>query len=449
MDATTSTKPGTVATAATAAPWGRRIHVLQVVGNGIVGGMETWVLRLAARLPREQFDLSVLCAFEGEFSAQLRALGVPCHVVPMPDSPAWASVQEACALVRQQGVDVLHAHLPNAHVLAGMVGKLVGCPVVTTVHGRQVTMLDLEVQRLTHSHISTVCRQSYYHALGVGVAPALVGCIPNGVDTSVFLPRPAGPRGGDAIRALFDPASGDAAPGPLRIAGFVGRLSPEKGPEVFVRAAMALRGRFPELRFVMVGDGPMRAQLDALVAQYGLSDLLRITGVRGDMPAVYHALDVLVSTSHSEAMPLAVMEGMASGLPVVATWVGGVPELVEQGRTGWLASAGNFDSTANLIAKLLADPAEAAQMGRRGRERVQALFNLDVNIAQVAALYQRLAAASLARAGRASAAEASILALGSGAGAPAMPARHGAKATNGHARRKPGKEDGLPPSRAR
>ena len=363
-----------------------RIRVLQIIGNGIVGGMESVVQRLVEGLPRERFLVSALVPFEGVFSERLRALGIDCHALSMPENPLWSSVQNTCALVHASGVDVIHAHLTNAHLLAALVGRLTMRPVLATIHGRQLGVADLEAHRLADTHVNTVCRSSELHALGLGVDPSRLSCIPNGVDTQRFRP---GERSIALRRELLGPAADNAADEPL--VGFVGRLSPEKGPEVFVRAALMLRDRLPTARFVIVGDGPLRESMQAMVEQYRLSDRLHFAGVRDDMPAVYRELDLVVSTSHSEAMPLAIMEAMASGVPVVATRVGGVPDLIEQGGCGWLCEPGNFDSVASRIAALIEQPAERRRMGRRARERVVQRFDVVQQVDATARLLATLA----------------------------------------------------------
>lgn len=359
-----------------------RVHVLQVIGNAIVGGMETWVERLVERLPRQRFDLTALCPYESPYTDRLRALGLEVLIAPMPDDPLWTSIQMTAALVKARGIDLLHAHLPNAHMLAGLAGSLTGTPVVSTIHGRQLTTLDLEVHRAVGSHLSVVCHQSYFHALGLGVDAARLSCETNGVDTQVFRPRA---ERSSALHA----ALGLAEDTPL--VGFVGRLSPEKGPEVFVRAALQLRSRCPAARCVIVGEGPMEAAMRQLIAQCGLAEHVLMAGPRSDMPALYNELDLLVSSSHSEAMPLAVMEAMASGLPVVATRVGGLPDMVEHGRTGWLVARNDFDDLAARCATLLADPGQRRQMGERARQRVLERMNLDDCVERVARLLARLA----------------------------------------------------------
>lgn len=370
-------RPGAAATA------GRRIHVLECVGNAIVGGMERWVERLVAQLPTERFRISLLCPYEGRFSAAMRALGAEVFCVPMPEDPCWSAAQVVQALVRSSGVDLLHAHLPNAHALAGLVSRLSDVPLLSTIHGRQITLLDLEVHRAVHSHLSVVCRHSYYHALGMGVDMRRLSCEPNGVDTRCFHP---GPRPAQGLRARL----GLTQDAPL--VGFVGRLSPEKGPEQFLRAVSLLQEGLPECtRFVMVGEGPMRALLEAELARLGLGQRVLLAGHWDDMPALYRELDLLVSASHSEAMPLALMEGMASGLPVVATRVGGIPEIVQHGISGWLVAARDIEDIAGRVRQMLTQPELRQRMGAAARQDMVERLDLGPSLDRVAALMQALA----------------------------------------------------------
>jgi glycosyltransferase involved in cell wall biosynthesis len=173
--------------------------------------------------------------------------------------------------------------------------------------------------------------------------------------------------------------------------GFVGRLSPEKGPDVFLRALGLLQAREPRAHAVLVGEGPMEPELRALAARLGLGERLHFAGLQEDMPAVYNELDAVVSTSHTEAMPLALMEAMASGLPVVATRVGGVPDIVEHERTGWLVAPGDAGDIAGRCAALAADASLRRQMGERGRQRVVQQFDLADSVERVGQLLARLA----------------------------------------------------------
>jgi glycosyltransferase involved in cell wall biosynthesis len=300
--------------------------------------------------------------------------------VPMPEELAWNSVNQVRVLVDSLQVDLLHAHLPNAHLLAGVAGRLAGRPVLATVHGRQLSLTDLEVHRAVASHLSVVCRYTYFHALGLGVAPNQLSCEPNGVDTQVFAPRRS--RGTLRRRLKLPPSA------PL--VGFVGRLSMEKGPEVLVRAAFLLRQAKPDAHVIFVGEGPCRATVQALIEKMGLNSCIHLLGLHEDMPSLYGELDVLVSTSYSEAMPLAIMEAMACGLPVVATRVGGVPDMVQHGRTGWLVAPGDFEDIARCLALLLSDEEARSGMGAAARRHALSQWQLEACVTRLGRLIERL-----------------------------------------------------------
>lgn len=363
-------------------PASNRIHVLEVIGNAIVGGMENHVARLIERLPSERFAVSVLCPFESPFTDQLRGLGAEVFITAMPDDPSWLSLQMASALVKAHSVDVLHAHLPNAHLLAGITGKLTAKPVLATVHGRQIPSNDLEVHRACGTQLSVVCKQSYYHALSIGVNANQLHLIANGVDTERF--HPSRVTHG-SIRTRF------GIPDAACVVGFVGRLSWEKGPDVFLRTALTVHQKMPDAHFVLVGDGPMRGHLQAFIEQFQLDSHVHLAGNQHDMPAVFGEFDVMLLTSHSEAMPLALMEAMASGLPVVATKVGGVADLVQHEVTGWLANAGDHDGLAARVIDLLSDAPLRKSAGDAARARTVERFGIGDCVRATAQLLTRLA----------------------------------------------------------
>jgi glycosyltransferase involved in cell wall biosynthesis len=370
----------TLATPVTAST---RTHVLQIVGNAIVGGMENYVARLVERLPRERYGVSVLAPFESAITDRLREFGAEVFITRITDEPSWQSIQLASALIQSRGVDVIQSHLPNAHVLAGLAGRLTGRPVLATVHGRAMTTIDIEVQRLAGSHLAVVCRQSYFQALGVGIDPRLVHFVPNGVDVERFRPQHA--RGG-ALRTRF------AIDADAPVVGFVGRLSVEKGPDLFLRAALSIRAQRGDAHFILVGEGAMLKQLQAFAQRFGIADAVHFAGSQDDMPAVFNELDVVVSSSLSEAMPLAVMEAMASGVPLVACKVGGIPDLVEHGVTGWLADEGDYEELATRTVDLLQDDSLRRAAAKAARARAVARFSLDQSVEATSRLLAQLAA---------------------------------------------------------
>jgi glycosyltransferase involved in cell wall biosynthesis len=358
----------------------RPINLLQIIGGSIVGGMENYVLRLLQRLPGDAFHVTCLCIAESRFTAQLRDIGCSVHTTPMTDEPEWQSLQLGVSLIRAEAIDVIHAHLPNAHLLAGILGRITERPALATIHGRYLHIRDFEVHKLMQTHICVVAKSAYFHALNLGVPASKLRFIANGVDTEIFHPMAKT----DYLHSIINVSP--ATP----LIGFIGRLSHEKGPEVFVQVASMVLKRFEKYHFVLVGDGPMRQKLKDDIDNMGLNDYVHMAGLQSDMPQVYSSLDLVVSTSYSEAMPLAIIEAMASGLPVIATNVGGVIDIVEVGRTGLLNGVGDLNGMANNIVTMMSDESARIEMGKAARKRAEANFELSNSVGQTSELISSL-----------------------------------------------------------
>ena len=177
-----------------------------------------------------------------------------------------------------------------------------------------------------------------------------------------------------------------------RVIGSVAVLRPQKALDVLVRAARKLVDEFPRLHLVIAGEGPERERLEPLIAELGLGSHVHLLGMRTDVPDLLAGLDVAVSSSAFEGSPLAILEYMQAGLPVVATRVGGVPDIVASGETGVLVEPGDPDALAAAVAGLLRDPEMVTAMGRRGRERQQHEFDLDLMVRRLEGIYERLIA---------------------------------------------------------
>lgn len=364
------------------------IHVLEILGNAIVGGMETYVVRLARELARGAFRLSALCPFESRVSDALRDAQADVLIAPVRDDPEWSTIALAAQFVLDHDVDVMHAHLANAHVLGSLVSALTERPCVATIHGRAVPMLDFEAHKMTDGmHMAVVCRAAESHALAIGVARDRLHFVPNGV------PPHDGTRREDLAKQL---GVGDDTP----IVGFVGRLSPEKAPDLFLRMAAQLLPKHTNVVFVVVGDGPMRERLEAEAKVLGIAAHVHFIGERRDVLRLLPGLTALVVPSHAEGMPLALMEGMAAGLPVVATSVGGIPELVTHLQTGLLVTPGEPGELAIAVDGLLDDPPWAAAIGARARERARTLWPQRESAARMGELLRTLANGPPLRASR-------------------------------------------------
>ena len=204
-----------------------------------------------------------------------------------------------------------------------------------------------------------------------GVPASLVAVIPNGVDTSAW--------------------SGAAASGVVsrdtRTVITVANLRREKNHETLIAAAAQLAPEFPTLRFQIVGDGPRRAALEALVAEKHLEERVSFLGHREDVPALLQEADIFVLPSRSEAFPNGAIEAMAAGLPVIASAVGGLLDLIQDGRTGILVQPGDPDDLAAALRRLLADPPRAARIGAAAKAEAAQRFSFERMVGAFETLY--------------------------------------------------------------
>ncbi len=371
---------------------GRRpLNVLQIIGNGIVGGMESYVHNLISQLPGDQFRLTCLCPYESAFTSGLRSLGCEVFITPLRDDPPWRSIQMAVEVIRNRHIDLIHAHLPNAHVLAGIVARLTHTPAVSTIHSMNLSMHELIISRLTGTRLLMVCQEAYAQALAAGVPDERLTLIHNGVNLNLFKPE----RRGSNFRQQF----GIPAAAPL--IGFIGRLAWEKGPDKFVQMAARIHNHLPRAHFAMVGEGPLEDEISELITRMKAGHFVHMAGLQTKPWEIYPEFDLFAQTSRSEAMPLALLEAMACGLPVIAMSVGGVAELVEAGTTGILVSPGDWpgvgspypgdwEGVAAAMLELLAQPEKLKRMGEAGRKRVEEKFDLRHSTRRTAELFQRL-----------------------------------------------------------
>lgn len=362
-----------------------KLHVLEIMTNALVGGMETYVRNLLRLMPPDRFRVTCLCPYESEVTEALRSLNGAVFIARMDDDPPWRSIQTAVEIVRNYDVDLIHAHLPKAHALGGLAGTLTRTPVVATVHGNTITTHELGIQRTTGTNLIAVCQEAYMQALAMGVPLERVSLIRNGVDVDFFKPSPAAR---DAFRASLRIAP------ETPLVGFVGRIDTEKGPDQFLQAAQVIHAEVPEAHFVLVGTGHQYDKMQALTVELGLQEVVRFAGLWPDTSQVYPGMDLLLQTSRIEGLPLTLLEAMACGLPVVAIGVGGVPEIVEEGRTGMLAGPGDWRGVGQRAVALLEHPSSMTAMGEAGRRRAESQFDLRVTVRQTIDLMERLVQAA-------------------------------------------------------
>jgi sugar transferase (PEP-CTERM/EpsH1 system associated) len=356
-----------------------------------VGGAEVLAARLARRLG-DRFRFVFACLDDlGPLGEQLRAEGFAVEVLGRRPGVDWRCSVRLGRLLRRQRVAVLHAH-QYTPFFYGLTARLV-CrrpALLFTEHGRHHP--DYPRRKRIWLNRLLLQRRDRVVAVGAAVRQALianeglpaerVAVITNGIDLAPYA-GPAPDR--DAVRRELG-----AGPDDWLIVQ-VARLDYLKDHATALRALAHAVGRLPNARLVLVGDGPERPAIERLRAEAGLADRVWLLGPRGDVPRLLRAADLFLLTSISEGIPLTVIEAMAAGLPVVATRVGGVPEVVDDGVTGLLAAAGDAGALAAHLVALAGQPDQAREMGRRGRDRAWAVFSEERMVDAYARLYREMA----------------------------------------------------------
>ncbi len=367
------------------------MHLIDVTGRG---GAEKALVDLARGLNGRRYAVSV-CATRsvGNYQPLLDAAGIPSLVLERQSRRDLYKLGGLVQVLRRQPIHILHAHLFGSNTWARLLGTLAGVPVIIAhEHGSAKAAHEIWFDRLLYRLGDAVVVPSAASKRLLmeleGLPARALSVVYNGVDTAQFADHAVTP----AIRRLLglDPN--------VLLIGSVGRLSADKGgQDVLIRALAQLRQTQPQVGLVFIGDGPLRPGLAALATQLGQSSAVQFTGVRSDVAQLLGALDLFVLPSLHEALPIAVLEAMAVGLPVVTTRVGGVPEVVQDNVTGLLVSPGAVEALTAALLRLIVDPANAARLGAAGQARVRADFTLEAMVAQVDQLYRRLAQRKLGR----------------------------------------------------
>lgn len=363
---------------------GEQPRIFVLGGSLILGGTEGQFVEVVRGLNRSRWSLHIGCVrAEGLNLARLETEGlhpvsVGCGSFRSPGS-ALAVVRFARHL-RARRIRLIHSFDFYSNVFGVLAARLARVPAVIASQ-RDLGELKPPLEHRVHRAVLRLARYVVVNSEVVAerlkasgtVSGQRIVLIPNGVDTARFAPAP-------------DPR----APRSDRITvGTLAKLRPEKALEEIVRAASAVRGHCPAARFVIWGEGPCRPGLERLVRALGLEEVVEIRGATLQPEAALRDLDIFVLCSTSEACPNALLEAMATGLPVVAARVGGIPALIKDGENGLLVTPGDQSSLVRAIIRLIEDPAFAASVGVRAREHVHREFGLDRMMARIEALYDR------------------------------------------------------------
>jgi glycosyltransferase involved in cell wall biosynthesis len=370
-----------------------RIPVLTFLTNFLIGGTERQVVNLVQNYDRARFDVHLACFRRaGPLLQEIDMAGVALADYPITTLPSPRTLWQQARLARYaraQGIRIVHSFGFYANVFAIPAARLARVGVVVASIrdiGDHLTWLQKTLQKWVcraADHVLVNASAVQEVLLAQGYAPSRISVIRNGIDVSRFRDR----AGTEPVRP------GLGLPPTAPVVAVFSRLNRLKGIEYFLEAAALLAKSFEEVRFLIVGDSisdAYRVELEQFAAGLGLAERVVFTGFRSDVPELLSEVCVSVLPSLSEGLSNVVLEAMAAGVPIVATSVGGTPEMVEDGVTGLLVPPRDAAALAQAIGSLLGDPARGRSIGQAARRRVAERFSLEATVRETEQLYERL-----------------------------------------------------------
>ena len=363
--------------------------ILHIIGGGEVGGAEQHVLSLLNGLDRTRFEPHLVCLTHGPFAALAQEYGTSTKTLPMRYPLDLSPLPALIRWVRQKEINLVHTHGSRANLLGRLSAKWLGIPSITTVHSS-----------LTHDYLSP------WSARMAIVLDRLTIRLTSGIITvSEYLAKEVALRGGRNLETIYNghaPISFSdrsssrhqfrkqwGIPADALILGTIGRLHPTKGQHYMIKAAVKLHSNFPNLHLLLIGDGPLRQDLEIELRRNNIPYTLT-----GYLPQAYEALpamDLFALPSVSEGMGLVLLEAMQAGVPIVASAVGGIPEIIRAGKDGLLVPSGDVNGFTTAFASIFENPTLAKSLVLSGQERWP-LFSIDSMIKETEQVYIRLLA---------------------------------------------------------
>ncbi|TME08883.1 MAG: glycosyltransferase family 4 protein [Chloroflexi bacterium] len=365
-----------------------RPRVVHVIHSSAFGGGPNMLTLLVTNL-RDQFDMQVISDGQGDMPARLKKLSIPMHRMALTTKWSFTGhIPQLGRLMRSLKPDLVHLH----GQFAGSLGQL-----ALTVAARPPSLYTVQwPSYLDDSGPWSRLRNHSAERLSCGAASAVVAI--SEYDRRELIARKLCDPGKLSVIPNAYYIDGDwggpAGAGPRKLIGFVGRLVDQKGCEFLIRAAPRVIAVHRDVRFLIIGDGPERARLEALARETGAAGAVEFAGYRSDPSTLMQTMAVLAVPSVYEPLGMVAIEAMACGVPVVASAVGGLPEVVENGNTGILVPPRDPEALAAALIRLLDSPQRARQMGSKGRERATREFSPKVIGERYADLYRRLAAST-------------------------------------------------------
>ena len=370
------------------------VNILYVIDNLTFGGGERGFAQIIGRLSRERYRIFVACKNRGVFWEKLKEYKVIGYPMDMGNRFNVFTIRYLTTIIREEKIHIVHSQGGRADFFARVAARLAKISkIVSTVQmpveGYDVSplrkavyvILDRFTERFVDKFIvvSEALRRTLIE--GHKIPPEKVVRIYNGIELDKYDPE------------LYsrEKVRKELRIGPdIPLVGAIGRLVWQKGFPFFIQAASYVLRAIPNAKFLLVGDGPLRSELERMVGDLGMTKDFIFTGFREDIPEVLAALDVLVLSSLREGLPMILLEGMAMARPVVATDIEGIAEVVEHNKTGILVPPEDPQALAEGIIALLRDKDKARRMGQAGRKRVEEKFSVEEMVRRTQGVYESM-----------------------------------------------------------
>jgi glycosyltransferase involved in cell wall biosynthesis len=359
-------------------------NIMFVIAGMVFGGAERQLLELLKGIDRARFRPFLTCLSKSTgFTDDVKKMGIPILYAERKWRMDPFVIWHLAGLIRKNHIALVHSFMPLAGIYGSISARLSGVPIVNSaIRGtKQPSLYEKMLLRPTFALSNVILANSEAgKKVYVSLSPEKTKVVYNGIDLKRFDKREDGKKKKAELKlGAFK-----------HVVTTVTRLEPVKGPLVLIKAARFVLGDNRDTAFLIVGDGSLRAYLEDVVRQTGLTDRVFFLGFRKDVEEILWATDVGVLTSNREGLPNAVLEMLASGVPVVATDCEGTREVLDDGETGFLAKIGDEQGIARRITELLKNDTLRREMGTKGKDVVSRKFNLSRMVASIEEIYDNL-----------------------------------------------------------
>jgi len=373
----------------------RRLNLMIICSSSLLGGTESHLLNLVRKLDRERFNINFVCPSQGNLFQELKRLNIKPVIIDIRKKSNLNAIPRLVRLMRENRVDIVQTYGLRAMFFGHLAAKFAKVKIIVS-SVRVLLRAQRKIDKFKSFFYFIINKFSSIFSDKIVVSsnairndliiygrinPQKIVTIYNSIDLESFKAAGNCVKIKDELRINPDSC----------VVGIVARLVPEKAINDFIQAALMILKEIPQTTFLVIGDGPLRRMLEELVSELGLNSNIVFTGFRTDIPDLISIFDVAVLSSIFEGFGIVILEYMALGKPVVATRIGGIPEIITDKENGLLVSPQRPDEMARAVISLLNDEDKARQIGLAARTMVESRFSAGKMVEEYHKLYLSLA----------------------------------------------------------